>query len=141
MQSPVNLRLLARAGLFVVYTLALFAVSLTDRLDPPTLPSWLDHADKAVHLAMYAGYAMIILWTWGGSLRGHAVLPAVILYCALIGGLIEVLQHTLTQTRSFSWGDIVFNVAGATLGAGWIRHWTLARNLRPTGEKASDDRA
>jgi VanZ family protein len=38
----------------------------------------------------------------------------------IMGGLIEILQEYLTQTRSGDWFDFLFDVVGALLGWGIV---------------------
>lgn len=65
----------------------------------------------------YFGFVFL----WGNALllktqNRKNVFLKVFLTAVLVGGLIEVLQETLTQNRTFDWLDIFANSLGAFIG-------------------------
>ena len=79
---------------------------------------------------MYAGLALIMDWTFRGRLLPprFSGLCAITAFAAGYGALMEILQGLMIWTeRSFSWGDILANLAGAIIG-------TLAASLIRSGK-------
>ena len=99
------------------YTLFLAAVSLWPR--PPHLPGeWeIPHADKLAHALLYGAYAWLLLWTTRRG-RSFGFTAAVVVYATAFGGLMEVLQTSISGPyRSGTLGDAVANAVGALAGA------------------------
>lgn len=76
-------------------------------------------ADKWTHMAMYGGLCLII---WVEYLRAHLSIKATrivrfgVLWPVTMGGLLEVMQSTLTTTRSGDVWDFVANTIGVIMG-------------------------
>ena len=76
--------------------------------------------DKIVHFGMYGALELVI---WIEYLRPHNNLNWVkILFFGIItpialGGLMEIAQMELTQTRSAEWADFLADAAGVLTGA------------------------
>lgn len=79
-----------------------------------------DKLNHAVAIAAVTVVAFLALYP-----RRRAALEA-FLYGALLGALIEILQGTLTTTRSAEWGDLLADLAGG--GCVWL---VLRFVLRP----------
>lgn len=69
-----------------------------------------DVGDKWQHLT---GYGLLTLWFCGLVRREYHW--RVLLACIAYGGLMEVLQGTLTVTRQADWLDVAANGSGALL--------------------------
>ena len=80
-----------------------------------------EYGDKAAHTAMYAVYLLAWCWAWPLRARRDRVwLGAVVAGCIAYGGVMEVLQGSLTfLQREFSGGDVAANALGACSGA-WL---------------------
>jgi VanZ family protein len=84
------------------------------KLDPIT------GIDKVVHVGMYLGLELII---WFEYLRHHDNLNRVkilifgIIAPIALGGLMEIAQMKLTQSRSGEWADLWADTIGALIGA------------------------
>lgn len=75
-------------------------------------------ADKWVHWVMYAALAAVVIWEDRESLivSSHHM-PAVVILCSMYGGLMEVLQATVTTTRSGDWLDFYADALGVVISS------------------------
>lgn len=80
----------------------------------PKLPLF-PHADKVAHACMYFGLSLFMVKPFQNIAARFPYFFSV-LTCAVIGGLLEIGQLTLTQNRSGSWLDEIANISGAILG-------------------------
>lgn len=92
--------------------------------------SWMNripHADKIVHAFLYGVQTLLLIGAWRSFRDGPRIriCAGAALMAAGYGAVMEVLQRTLTTCRSFSYGDMAANAAGAALAAG------LALAFRP----------
>lgn len=76
--------------------------------------------DKIVHFGFYLVLAALLIYGFrkqftSEKLRSYAA-PAAVLFCALYGAVIEVLQATVFTYRSASWWDELANITGALAG-------------------------
>jgi VanZ family protein len=107
---------LARLAVLLLWVGCLLWLSLTP--NPPSLPSALLSWDKLQHAGAYA-----LLTLLGGRFfsqwRPLSRHPwrAAWMVAVLFGGLIEILQGTLSAVRQAEWGDLAANAIGATLVA------------------------
>lgn len=103
-----------RRPVFVAYDIALLLLTLAPI---PTRVSWAPSwADKVVHAGLFFGFAILLDWNLGGTLRRRA--PVVLVTSAGVAGGIELLQVPL-QFRSGDPWDFAWGVVGATVG-----YWT-----------------
>jgi VanZ family protein len=81
---------------------------------PKTPLILIPHFDKLVHFGMYFILAVLLI----RPLRFFRmpVWPVTLLISVFIGGMIEILQFAITDTRSASWGDFFADTAGAIVG-------------------------
>jgi VanZ family protein len=68
--------------------------------------------DKIVHFGMYFALMTVIIIVNRKSLKSHRYFFLIALIPFFYGILMEILQATLTTTRSGSFYDVVFNSAG-----------------------------
>ena len=78
-------------------------------------------ADKWTHMVMY-GFLALVVW-WETVRRGPCPSWSYLLVVGLLlpialGGLLEILQSTLTTYRSGEWLDFVADALGALVGSG-----------------------
>lgn len=81
--------------------------------------------DKVVHACIYGLQTILLVaaWrSWKGSC-GRSTLLYGALTAAAYGLFMEVLQRTLTECRTFSWGDAAANLAGALVAAAFVAAW------------------
>lgn len=101
---------------------------------PPTTPlSHTPFIDKWVHVSMYAGTCTVLWWEYLRSharRRGRALLAWAVAAPILMSGLIELLQATLTTTRSGDWWDLAANTAGVLLATA-VGRGLLWHHVRP----------
>lgn len=106
--------LLSRLTALLLWVGCLLWLSLTP--SPPSPPSALLAWDKLQHAGAYALLTLLlgrffILWR---PLSRHSWRSAW-LVAIVFGGLIEILQGTLSDIRQAEWGDLMANAIGATL--------------------------
>ena len=101
---------------------------------PPTTPmSQITFFDKWVHVSMYLGTCTLLWWEY---LRSHVrrsgkrLLVWAIAAPLAMSGAIEILQATLTTTRSGDWFDFLANAAGIGLAAA-IGRGLLWKRVKP----------
>jgi len=80
-------------------------------------PNYFSGQDKLFHFFAY----LLMAWLAGRSLIIFSVstIKSVIIsltYCSFLGALLELLQHTLTRSRTAELNDILANLAGAVTG-------------------------
>ncbi len=103
------------------YTAFVVTASLWPK--PPMTPEVLriPHMDKAVHVLIYAGYALVLRYATGqwrnaADAVGRARWP-ILAYCTAFGAGMELLQGCIPcLVRSFSFADMAANLAGAAMG-------------------------
>jgi len=104
--------------LFFIYLLLITLLSLLPSQDLPDVKLFL-HADKVIHLSMYAGFTFLLLWAWPQKFTGiKQLLPlmAIILW----GLLMESLQYFTHLGRTFDITDESANILGFLPGwLGW----------------------
>ncbi|MDR1406617.1 MAG: VanZ family protein [Tannerella sp.] len=114
----------------VVLTVIYLSLVNPPSLDIPLFPGW----DKAVHFCMYGGMSGIV---WLEYLFDHrrnrpslktGILAGAV--CPLIlGGLLEIGQSVLTESRSGDWLDFAANAGGivAASAIAWalLRRWIV----------------
>lgn len=106
------------------YPLTLLVIAVITFLSlfnpPETKLDTITNIDKLAHLCMYAGLEVIL---WLEYLKHHRslstlkILLLAILAPILFGGLIELAQMSLTDTRSGDWIDFLSDSLGVFLGA------------------------
>ncbi|MDR1371624.1 MAG: VanZ family protein [Dysgonamonadaceae bacterium] len=76
--------------------------------------------DKLIHLLLFMGISGITFFDNTSYLRKKISLLRIFLgsfiFPLVFGGLIEVLQATLTSSRSGDWTDVGFDAIGAIIG-------------------------
>jgi VanZ family protein len=83
--------------------------------------------DKIVHFGMYFFLMSVILFLNRKTLKGDAHLFLIALIPFFYGILMEILQATLTVSRSGSFYDVIFNSAGILVSLLlwlWIKPFT-----------------
>jgi len=71
-----------------------------------------DKLDKLVHFLMYAGFTSVIIFENRKSIKGNRYLFTLALIPFFYGIIMEILQLTVTASRSGDIYDIFFNSAG-----------------------------
>lgn len=106
---------------------------------PKTTLSQVDNIDKIAHFVFFFGLALVAWWESAGRKGQHLGfwIRFLLIGCATIGlgGLIEVLQATLTTNRSGDWLDFLADAAGvccAQIIGGFLFHH-VSSYLNPNG--------
>jgi VanZ family protein len=83
----------------------------------PRFP-WLaiEGVDKLVHVALFGVEAALCVWAVGKGLSAR-LLVVVIVWCTVLGGVMEVVQFYWVEGRSGDVMDLLADTFGATLGA------------------------
>ena len=94
---------------------ALFAVVLPVSLVVSLMPmaqkeGGMVHADKLIHVGVFAGLAVMAFLAWPG--RHRSILWGLVAY----GALVEILQGLATTHRAASLGDLAADAVGTSLG-------------------------
>lgn len=83
---------------------------------PQTQLSGVDNIDKNVHFIFFFGLALILWWESAGRKQRHLSFWTrffiIGVATAGLGGVIEVLQDTITTNRSGDWLDFLADCAG-----------------------------
>lgn len=109
-------------------TILLIAVisflSLASFKSMPSVPTF-PHMDKLVHFCMYMALSFILLFDLS---RTHPLrkvnakgMVTAFVFATAMGGIMEIMQGCLTETRAADWWDMLANTCGATAGilVGW----------------------
>ena len=97
------------------------------------------HADKVIHLVIYAGLGALCVWALRGtSLRGRAQLLPLAVAMAFIYGVTDEMHQMFVPGRDASAADLVFDAIGGFLGA-WAA-LAFARRMRRKSSFPSDCR-
>ncbi|MFZ4855186.1 MAG: VanZ family protein [Desulfuromonadaceae bacterium] len=106
----------ARKTIGAVYLIVIALLSLWPAKSIPHISLFLG-ADKLVHICMYLGLSFLACWIYDiGHQRIwfiYSLLAAVFMY----GALMEILQLTMHNGRSFDFKDMIANLVGAITGA------------------------
>jgi VanZ family protein len=88
------------------------------------------NSDKVVHFLMYFGLMSVIIFENRRTIKNNKQLFLVALIPLFYGILMELLQLTITSTRSCSFFDVLFNSAGIIVSTLlWLRFkpWIMDR--------------
>jgi VanZ family protein len=89
---------------------------------PAEIPrfEWLVYpgADKAIHAILFFVEAALLRWSFSEINRKKQVV-FIIIFCALLGGGLELVQHQFVEGRSGDAFDFIADVVGA-LAALWL---------------------
>jgi VanZ family protein len=103
-----------RKTVALVYLIVIAFLSLVPASNLPEI-SLFSGADKIVHICMYLGLSFLACWAYVGDNRFrymYTLLAAVFMY----GVLMEILQRTMHNGRSFDFKDMMANLVGAIIG-------------------------
>jgi VanZ family protein len=117
----------------ILVAVAIMYLSLTsshtfDKVSFITIP----YIDKIVHFGMYFGLMSVIILENRKTINKTSHLFLIGLIPLLYGILLEIMQSTLTLTRTGSFYDALFNCAGILVS---ILLWL---SIRPPEKKYSD---
>jgi len=102
--------------LFFLYLTLITFLSLLPLRDLPDIKLFM-HADKVIHLCMYAGFTFLLLWAWSQKFTGiRQLIP--LLAIILWGLLMEAIQGLTHLGRTFDLTDELANILGFL--PGWV---------------------
>lgn len=98
----------------VLFTAAVAYLSLTESAQAPSVAL----NDKVIHACIY----LVLAIAWLLPIVKHSpfafcLSPYVVLGVTAFGGILELLQHFFTLTRSGEWLDLLADFIGALIGA------------------------
>lgn len=98
----------------------------TDGLPSVSIP----HADKYVHFVEYFVFFVVWFMYLYTTYKKSFLLTSFFAFLTVVffGIIIEVLQGTLTDHRTFDWGDVLFNSLGALTS--FVLLFVLALSLK-----------
>ncbi|MCB9204562.1 MAG: VanZ family protein [Flavobacteriales bacterium] len=95
---------------FIVYALT---------KEPSSLPryKWLaiEGVDKVIHAILFAIEAWLVAWAFGRDRNWRPILW-VLLFCTVLGGGLEWVQHQFIEGRTGDVWDLLADSVGAVLG-------------------------
>ena len=99
-------------------TLYLAIVALLSLLPSYDLPDiqLFPGADKLVHICMYLGLSFLACWSFEISRDRMKPLYMMLAGVFMYGVLMEILQRTMHNGRSFDFKDMLANLTGAVIG-------------------------
>lgn len=127
------IRILRRYPVTLLFVAAIFTVCLIPV--PETPLSDVRFVDKWTHTLMYFSLG-IVFWTefyrCRSTMGGMRLFVVAVILPIAMGGLIEVMQATLTVNRSGEWADFAADVVGVAFGAAAGRYvmGRLFKNVR-----------
>jgi VanZ family protein len=86
--------------------------------------------DKIVHLGMYFCFSFVLIFDISKHKPDFSKLKIYsisVLVALSYGGLLEIIQGTLTKSRSADIFDFLFNIAGALIG---VAVWKLIKKFK-----------
>lgn len=130
------LNILRRYLITLLFTAAIFTVCLIPV--PETQIDDVSLIDKQAHMLMFF-FLGIVFWTeyWRSrsALRGMRLFAAAVALPVAMGGLIELMQETLTDCRSGDWLDFAADAAGVVAGAA-VGRYVVGSLFRGVRDKA-----
>ncbi len=102
--------------IFFIYLLLITFLSLLPSSDLPDIELFM-HADKVIHVCMYAGFTFFLLWAWPHKFTGaRQWLP--LLAIIILGFTLEAIQELGHYGRTFELSDELANIIGFL--PGWL---------------------
>ena len=103
-----------RRILLGLYFAGIVLMSLLPPKAMPSVPLFYG-ADKLIHFCMYAGFSWLAMWAINSTNKRKSAI-SIFLVLAVFGTGMEVIQAAMKSGRSFSYGDILSNIAGTIIG-------------------------
>jgi len=104
-----------RKAIALIYFGIVALLSLLPMYDLPEV-SLFPGAEKMVHFSMYFGMAVLACWSLDLSSNRIRKMYWLLLGVFMYGVLMEILQRTMHNGRSFEFRDMIANLAGAVAG-------------------------
>ncbi len=98
-----------------VYLLVIALLSLLPSYDLPDIKLF-PGVDKLVHMCMYLGLSVLACWSYDISHHRMRIMYMLLAGVFMYGVLMEILQRTLHNGRSFDFKDMIANLTGAIIG-------------------------
>jgi VanZ family protein len=98
-----------------IYLVVIALLSLLPSYDIPDIRLF-PGADKLVHMCMYLGLSVLACWSYDISHHRMKFMYLLLAGVFMYGVLMEILQRTMHNGRSFDFKDMIANLTGAILG-------------------------
>ena len=98
-----------------VYLVVIALLSLLPSYDIPDIQLF-PGADKLVHMCMYLGLSVLACWSYDISHHRMKFMYLLLVGVFMYGVLMEILQRTMHNGRSFDFKDMIANLTGAIIG-------------------------
>jgi VanZ family protein len=102
-------------SIIVASLIAYGSLASGENIPETRILNW-EHADKLVHALMYMVFSLVLTAANTRLLKKYSLLYAIVI-SIIYGGIMEILQFTLTQTRHAEFWDMGANALGAITGA------------------------
>lgn len=104
-----------RKTIGAVYLVIIALLSLLPSYDIPDITLF-PGADKVVHMCMYLGLSFLACWSYDIGHHRMRFMFSLLAGVFLYGVLMEILQRTMHNGRSFDFRDMLANLTGAVIG-------------------------
>ena len=112
--------------LFFFYLVLITLLSLLPSRDLPDIKLFM-HADKVIHVCMYAGFTFLLLWAWPQKFTGgRQLLP--LLAIIILGFSLEAIQELGHYGRTFKLSDELANILGFLPGWAFWKIFSRFKN-------------
>jgi VanZ family protein len=115
-----------RKTIAALYLGFIVVLSLMPAIDLPHFAVF-KNLDKAVHVCMYLGLSFLVCWSFEISRKKMAPLYLLLAGVFMWGVLMEILQRTMHNGRSFDFRDMIANLTGAIVGLIIYRYFDKKR--------------
>ena len=110
-----SFKLWLRRILAVLYLAFIALLSLMPANDLPHIAVFKEF-DKVVHICMYLGLSFMACWSLDIDRKKMSPIYLLLTLVFMYGVLMEILQRTMHNGRSFDFRDMVANLTGAIVG-------------------------
>ena len=115
-----------RKTIGIIYLAIVAVLSLMPSRDLPHFTVF-PAIDKVVHISMYLGLSFLACWIY--EIKRERMQPLYLLLAGVFmyGVLMEILQRTMHNGRSFDFKDMIANLTGAIVGILIYRYFDRKR--------------
>jgi len=122
-----SFKLWLRKTIASIYLVLIAILSLLPSYDLPDIPMF-EGEDKAIHVCMYFGLAILVCWSFDFSRKRMGPLYLMLAGVFFWGVLMEILQRTMHNGRNFDFRDMIANLVGALAGLMLYRYFDRLRS-------------
>lgn len=130
-----SFKLWLRKTLAALYLAFIAVLSLMPAYDLPQIAEF-KGLDKIVHICMYLGLSFLACWSLDLDRKRMSPIYLLLTMIFMYGVLMEILQRTMHNGRSFDFKDMIANLTGAIIGLMLYRYFDRKRQeiIQKTGK-------